>query len=94
MPGETQGEEGAVADEEAGTRGWEGITGSLIFTEVYDFSSEAAAQVSALPLQALGVDVEEVPHGTHVALPDGLMDVLASGHEPNPLGTAGRGSAP
>ena len=25
MPGETQGEEGAVADEEAVTRGWEGL---------------------------------------------------------------------
>jgi hypothetical protein len=25
MPGETQGEEGAVADEETVTRGWEGL---------------------------------------------------------------------
>jgi hypothetical protein len=25
MPGETQGEEGAVADEEAVTRGWKGL---------------------------------------------------------------------
>ena len=41
--------------------------------------------VFILPLQALGVDAEEVPHGTHVALLGGLMDVLASGHEPNPL---------
>ena len=66
------------------------ITGSLIFTEVSNFSSEAAADVSALPLQALGVDAEEVPHGTHVALLGRLMDVLASGHEPNPLGAVGR----
>ena len=50
------------------------------------YGSEAAA---ILPLQALGVDAEEVPHGTHVALLGGLMDVLASGHEPNPLGAAG-----
>ena len=66
------------------------ITGSLIFSEVSNFSSEAAAEeVLTLPLQALGVDVEEVPHGTHVALLGRLMDVLASGHEPNPLGAAG-----
>ena len=74
------------------------ITGSLIFSEVSNFSSEAAAELPAaadsiLPLQALGVDAEEVPHGTHVALLGGLMDVLASGHEPNPLGAAGRGTA-
>ena len=62
------------------------ITGSLIFTEVSNFSSEAAAgEVLTLPLQAPRVDAEEVPHGTHVALLDGLMDVLASGHEPNPF---------
>ena len=66
------------------------ITGSLIFTEVSSFGSEAAAFI---PLQALGVDAEEVPHGTHVALLGRLMDVLASGHGPNPLGAAGRGTA-
>jgi len=60
------------------------ITGSLIFTEVSNFSSEAAAAASIRPLQALGVDAEEVPHGTQVALLGRLMDVLASGHEPNP----------
>ena len=49
--------------------------------------------LGSLPLQALGVDTQEVPHGTHVALLGGLMDVLASGHEPNPLGAAGRGTA-
>ena len=71
------------------------ITGSLIFSEVSDFSSEAAAgKFLTLPLQALGVDAQEVPHGTHVALLGRLMDVLASGHEPNPLGAAGRGTAP
>ena len=58
-----------------------------------NFSSEAAAEESIRPLQALGVDTQEVPHGTHVALLGRLMDVLASGHEPNPLGAAGRGSA-
>ena len=68
------------------------ITGSLIFSEVSNFSSEAAAEeiFVTLPLQALGVDVEEVPHGTHVALLGRLMDVLASGHEPNPLRAVGR----
>ena len=60
------------------------ITGSLIFTEVSSFGSEAAAFI---PLQALGVDAEEVPHGTHVALLGRLMDVLALEHEPNPLGS-------
>ena len=66
------------------------ITGSLIFSEVSNFSSEAAAEaVFTLPLQALGVDVEEVPHGTHVALLGRLMDILASGHEPNPLRAVG-----
>ena len=70
------------------------ITGSLIFTEVSSFGSEAAAGEVVTPLQALGVDAEEVPHGTHVALLGRLMDVLASGYEPNPLGAAGRGSAP
>ena len=58
-----------------------------------NFSSEAAAEESIRPLQALGVDTQEVPHGTHVALLDGLKDVLASGHRPNPLGAAGRGTA-
>ena len=59
------------------------ITGSLIFTEVSSFGSEAAAQVCfILPLQCLGVDAQEVPHGTHVALLGSLTDVLALGHEP------------
>ena len=35
--------------------------------------------VSILPLQALGVDVQEVRHGAQVALLGRLMDVLASG---------------
>ena len=72
------------------------ITGSVIFSEVSNFSSEAAAVevFFILPLQALGVDVEEVPHGTQVALLGRLKDVLASGHEPNPLGAAGRGTVP
>ena len=42
-------------------------------------SSEAAAETAILSLQALGVDAKEVPHGTHVAVPDRLMDVPASG---------------
>ena len=58
--------------------------------KVSNFSSEAAAEVSALPLQALGVDTQEVPHGTHVALLGRLMDIRASGHEPNPLRAVGR----
>ena len=58
-----------------------------------NFSSEAAAELYILPLQALVVGTQEAPHGTHVALLGGLMDVLASGHAPNPLGAAGRGTA-
>ena len=56
-----------------------------------NFSSEAAAEASIRRLQALGVDTQEVPHGTHVALLGRLMDVLASGHEPNPLGSCWKG---
>jgi hypothetical protein len=41
----------------------------------FQLSSEAAAH-KIRGLQALG---QEVPHGTHVALLGGLMDVLASG---------------
>ena len=50
--------------------------------------SEAPAEASILLLQALGVDAEEVPHGTHVALLGGLKDVLASGMtRAQPLGS-------
>ena len=54
-----------------------------------NFSSEAAAEVYILPLQAIGVDAQEVPHGTHVVLLGRLMYVLASGiTRVNPSGTA------
>ena len=60
--------------------------------KVSNFSSEAAAEVSALPLPAPGVDTQEVPHGTHVALLGGLKDVLASGMtRAQPLGSCWKG---